>query len=139
MILKEKGPLLMIVVALIYSVSATLGKVAIRHSSPVFMGVCYVPLISLVLLPLAFRNGMRLPELRSGGWLFILIGATQAITALCHFKAISMILVSYMISVKRMSLLFGVLFGGIFFHEEHIRERLFGGLLMLLGVILIVV
>jgi drug/metabolite transporter (DMT)-like permease len=69
----------------------------------------------------------------------LLIGVCQALTALFHFKGISMILVSYMISVKRLSLLFGVVFGGLFFHEEHIRQRLAASLLMLAGVVLIVV
>ncbi len=137
-ILAEKGSLLMIAVAFIYSITSVLGKAAIQHSSPAFMGICYVPLISLSLLPLALRRGMRGAQLKSGGLLFILIGACQAIAAFCHFKGISMILVSYMISVKRLSLLFGVAFGGVFFHEKHIGQRLFGSLLMLAGVVLIV-
>ena len=48
-----------------------------------------------------------------------------------------MILVSYMISVKRMSLLFSVIFGKVFFREEHLKERLLGSFAMLVGVILI--
>jgi uncharacterized membrane protein len=129
----------MIVVALIYSITSVLGKSAIQHSSPAFMGICYFPLVSLVLLPIAIRNGMRGRWLKSGGMLFILLGVCQALMALCHFKAISMILVSYMISVKRLSLLLSVLFGAAFFHEAHIRERLAGSLLMLAGVVFIVV
>jgi len=138
-ILSERGSLLMVVVAFIYSITSVLGKAAIRHSSPAFMGICYIPLISLALLPLALRKGMGGAQLKSGGQWFFLIGACQALMALCHFKGISMILVSYMISVKRLSLLFGVAFGGIFFHEEHIRQRLAGSLLMLAGVVLIVI
>jgi len=138
-ILAEKGVLLMMAVAFIYSITSTLGKAAIQHSSPAFMGICYIPMISLCLLPLAIRNGMRVSNLRVGGSIFFLIGATQAIQALLHFKAISMILVSYMISVKRMSLLLSVIIGGVYFHEKHIRERLAGSLLMFLGVVLILV
>lgn len=44
-----------------------------------------------------------------------------------------------MIAVKRLSLFFGVAFGGIFFHEEHIRQRLAGSLLMFAGVVLIAI
>lgn len=138
-IIAEKGSLLMIAVAFIYSITSVLGKAAIQHSSPAFMGICYVPIISLSLFPLAIRKGMRWGTLKSGGVLLFLIGACQALTALCHFKGISMILVSYMISVKRLSLLFGVAFGGIFFHEEHIRQRLAGSLMMLAGVVLILI
>lgn len=136
-ILAEKGVLLMMAVAFLYSLTSTLGKVAIRHSSPAFMGICYIPMISLCMLPLALRGGLRASNLRAGGMLFLLIGASQALQALLHFKAISMILVSYMISVKRTSLLLSVIIGGIFYREEHIRERLAGSFLMLLGVVLI--
>jgi len=43
-----------------------------------------------------------------------------------------------MIAVKRMSLLFGVLYGHFLFREEGLRERLAGGTLMITGVALIV-
>ena len=78
-------------------------------------------------------------RLRMGSWLFLLIGASQALMALCHFKAVSMILVAYMISVKRLSLLLSVVFGNLFFHEEHLKARLFGSSLMVAGVVLILI
>ena len=133
----ERGSLLMICVAFIYSITSNLGKLAIHHSSPAFMVAFYLPLISLALLPLAVRSGMRLTQLRAGGSLFFLIGASQALMALCHFVAVSMILVSYMISVKRLSLLLSVVLGKVFFHEEHLKERLLGSFLMVTGVVLI--
>ena len=43
-----------------------------------------------------------------------------------------------MISIKRMSILVGVLYGYYFFKEENIRERLFGSLLMVIGFVIIV-
>jgi len=42
-----------------------------------------------------------------------------------------------MISVKRTSLLFAVLYGAFWFREEKIRERLWGTALMVFGVFLI--
>lgn len=134
---RERGSLLMVAVAFIYSITSNLGKLAIQHSSPAFMGVFYLPFISMAMLPFAVKGGMRVAHLRRAGALFWLIGASQALMTLCHFKAVSMILVSYMISVKRLSLLLSVVFGGIFFQEEHLRERLLGSLTMLAGVIFI--
>jgi uncharacterized membrane protein len=74
-----------------------------------------------------------------GGWLFVLIGVSQALMALAHFHAISMTQVSYFISVKRTSLILSVLYGALFFGERHIGQRLFGSSLMVLGVGLILV
>ena len=51
--------------------------------------------------------------------------------------AVTLIEVPYMISVKRTSLLFGIIFGAIFFGETNIRERLVGGIVMIIGVVLI--
>ena len=51
--------------------------------------------------------------------------------------AISMTNVAYMISLKRTSLLFGVLYGALWFKEEKIAERLMGAIIMILGVFLI--
>lgn len=43
-----------------------------------------------------------------------------------------------MIAIKRLNGLFGVLFGWLFFHEDNIRSRLAGALLMSAGAALIV-
>jgi drug/metabolite transporter (DMT)-like permease len=135
---QEKGCILMIGTAFIYSITSNLGKLAIQHSSPLFMGLFYLPFLSLALLPFSVSRGMRIKDLRAGGTLFLMIGASQALMTLCHFKAVSLILVSYMISVKRLSLLMSVAFGKILFHEEHLKERLLGSSLMVLGVVLII-
>jgi uncharacterized membrane protein len=54
-----------------------------------------------------------------------------------HMLAISMTHVAYMISLKRTSLLFGVIYGAVLFKEEKIAERLTGAAIMITGVFLI--
>jgi len=59
---KKRGSLYMIAVALIYSVTATLGKLAIQHSSPPFFGIFYYSTIAIAMTPLALfksRKEMR--------------------------------------------------------------------------------
>jgi uncharacterized membrane protein len=41
------------------------------------------------------------------------------------------------ISLKRTSLLFGVMYGALLFKEEKIKERLIGSVIMITGVLLI--
>jgi len=136
---KEKGSRLMIGVALVYSVTSNLGKMAVQHSSASFMAAVYLPVLSVAFLPLLRWGGVRPGQIRSGWALFLLIGASQALMAFFHFRAISLILVSYMISVKRLSLVLSVVLGWLFFHESRIGQRLLGSLLMLAGVALILV
>ena len=54
-----------------------------------------------------------------------------------HLKAINLIEVSYMVSVKRLSILFGVLYGIMFFKETNIKERFLGATVMVSGIIVL--
>lgn len=133
---REKGSVLMIIVALIYSITSTLGKVAVQHSSPIFFGAFYPFTITFSFsIILGFRG--VLPRVVTRPRTFIPIGFFTALMILSHFLAISMTEVAYMISVKRTSMIFSVIYGKIFFEEVNIGERLAGSLLMILGVILI--
>ena len=52
--------------------------------------------------------------------------------------AISLTLVTYVIAIKRTSVIMSVLWGAIIFKEKGIKERLVGAVIMVLGVVLIV-
>lgn len=135
-ILKEKGSLIMIIVAVIYSITGTLGKVAIQHSSPVFFGSFYSIILALAMSVYLIARG-RLGMVFSRPASYLPIGLCTAAMALSHFIAISGTQVAYMISVKRTNLIFSVLFGWLFFKESNIRERLVGTIIMAAGVFLI--
>ena len=137
-ITREKGCLLMLVVALIYSITSNLGKTAIQHSNPLFFTVFYLTFRSLLITPLVcfkirgkFSKG--LPHLKY----FLLMGLSCALMFIFHSLAVNLIQVSYMISLKRTSALISIVFGGFFFNEIHIKERLLGSTTMLAGVLLI--
>ena len=55
------------------------------------------------------------------------------------FTPAFMIFTGYMISVKRLSALIGIIYGRLFFKEKHIAMRLVGAGLMLAGAVLITV
>lgn len=135
---KEPGSLLMMVVAVIYSITSTLGKVAVQHSSPIFFGFFYPFILTLVLTVfLVWRNKFSLVFSRPAA--FIPIGLCTAVMVSTHFIALNLTQVAYMISIKRTSLLWSVLFGRLVFKEVNIKERLVGSLVMLAGVVLIII
>jgi drug/metabolite transporter (DMT)-like permease len=135
---KEKGSILMIIVAFIFSITATFGKMAVQHSSPIFFSVFYSILLSAFLfLIVSFKTKRVLSKIVSQPLLFFFIGISMAIMMITHMKAINLVEVSYMISVKRLSLLIGVIYGAVFFKETNIKERFLGSAVMLSGVILI--
>ena len=138
---REPGSRMMLAVAFIYSFTSTLGKKAIACSSPLLFPVIYFSLLVLAFAPIALWRGSR--DLAAGSRratlrAALLPGISYALSIICHMLALSLTKVAYMISVKRLSLLFGVIYGHLLFRDEGLRERLLGTTLMLAGVLLIV-
>jgi len=137
---KERGSVLMIMVALLFSITSNLGKIAVQHSSPIFFSTFYLFLLSFSLfLIVRFKSKNILSKAVSHPLLFLFMGISMAIMMLTHLKAVSLVEVSYMISVKRLSLLIGVVYGALFFKEKNIKERFLGSALMVLGIVMITV
>ena len=134
---KEKGILLMLIVAFIYSITSNLGKMAMQYSSPSFMAIFYTTLLGIVfaLLALVKKQNLKPKKFELS---LVAIGFFNTIMMVSHMIAIKYVQVAYMIAVKRTSMLFGVFFGYLFFHEKEIGKRFFSACLMLAGVILIV-
>lgn len=138
-IVKERGSVLILVVAFIFSITSSLGKIAIEHSSPVFFGCFYFILVTLFFTPIALiktrgQNALKTKDIVP----LVSIGITYSLMILFHMVAMSMTQVAYMISVKRMSLIFSVLYGYFLFQENRISERLIGSSMMFTGFLLIV-
>lgn len=133
----ERGSRLMLIVALCWSWSAALDKVAVLHSSPAFYTSFFCAVFGLLYAPFLII-GLRKEPLRAGivPRLFLL-GAFGAAMILSQFAAIELTVASYVIAIKRAGTVLSVVLGYIFFKEKHLRARLAGALLMTLGVVLI--
>jgi drug/metabolite transporter (DMT)-like permease len=137
-IFRVSGSRLMLLVAFLYSFTSALGKLALIHSDPFFFPVLYYLLLCVTLvLFLPFSRSARTSRLFARPVLGLTIGILGAVSAFSHMLAISQVQAAYMVSVKRTSLLFAVLYGAFWFREEKIRERLLGAALMVAGVFLI--
>ncbi len=141
-IAREKGSLLMIAVAFIYSFSAVLGKKAILHSSPLFFGLFFFLLQNFLLVIWAVLTRRVDPReflTRCEGSKGLLVGGLYYLHVVLHVWAISMTQAAYMISLKRLSAVFGVLYGGWLFREAHVEWRLVGAAVMVVGSALVAV
>ncbi len=139
-IIRERGSLMMVVVAILYSLTSVLGKICAQNSGPAFFAMIYVLIVPILLYPLIHMYsppGMLVLAFRNP-W-FILIGLFYGLMLLCHLNAVVLVEVPYMISLKRSSLLFSILYGKIIFHEKGFYERFAGGVLMLIGILCITV
>lgn len=138
-ILKEPGSWLMIIVAFIYSFGAVVGKLSILHSSPLFFSFSFFSVFNPVtlFLLLVFRK-IHIRTFQQEFKRGMVAGVLFFIQILCHSFAISMVKAAYMISIKRLSVLFSVIFGRYVFYEKNIAMRFAGSLLMVGGTVLIV-
>ena len=138
-IASEKGSRLMLVVGLIYSFSSVMGKVALRFTDPDFFGAFYFVVLgsaSLVLVMGLKPKSMNVFYLRPRQ--SIIVASFMCIMVMSHFMAIAHIEVAYMVSVKRTSLLFGIILGAFMFGEKNVLQHFVAGFFMVLGVVVIV-
>ncbi len=137
-VFKETGSWLMLILSFLFSFAAVIGKKAILHSSPLFFTLSFFAVfnLTLFLFLLIFRK-IRVKTFREEILKGVIAGGVFFLHALFHGLAISLTKAAYMISVKRLSVVFGVIYGKLLFKEANIGFRLSGALLMLAGTILI--
>lgn len=135
------GIRLVLATAAIYGVTSTLGKKAIQLSSPTAFMSIYFTLNALCLMEIARRAAGSMARLREevrpqlGG--YSLLGLIVAASFYTHCFGIRIAPVAYFISIKRLSLLASVLYGGLLYKEKGMGFRLAGAGLMLAGAVLI--
>ncbi len=136
----EPGSRMMLGVAVIFSLTSVMGKAAMRYTQSEAFGAFYYVLIGAVAaLLFSLREPRILHRILRRPAPAFTVAALTAVMVSTHFVALSMIEAAYMISVKRTSLLFGILYGAWLFHERGLGMHLVAGVLMVLGVYLITV
>lgn len=137
-IIRERGSMLMLASALVWSVASVMGKQLILLSSPLHAG-CVFSLIhnAFLLLVLLLLGQIRPAELRARCRHGLGLGVCLYLHILFHFAAVSMTNVAYMLSLKRLNGLFALGFESYFFGQPMLRHRLHGTAWMTAGAIVI--
>lgn len=154
-LLRDPGARLMLLVAFLYSVSATYDKVGTTASSPFFWAASTQAVTALGIAPVALwrlrRKGERRPTHKvagppgeaprlaglGGATAILLAGALTTVAAAAQMTALTLTLAAFVIAVKRTSTLFSVLLGRSVFREEAAGRRLVAAAVMLAGFILV--
>jgi drug/metabolite transporter (DMT)-like permease len=158
--LRNRGSWYMLIVAFLFAVSINFDKIAMLNSDPFFgmaltvlaIGVAFVLMAAYSLLssrnlslpkpvdcayPEPVSSSPAFPQ-RKYLALAILIGAFVAIEAASINVAYTLQIVPYVIAIKRLSIIFVVLYGTLVFSEDETVKRLMGAALMVTGAIVIV-
>ena len=132
------GSLYVLGTALIYAITANLGKIGIQRSSATFFIAAAYLVVCLVVLPFMIRATARHGGVfRGNARPLLIMGAAAAVMMICYAVAVQLTLVPYVIALKRTNGLFSVLFGVMLFGEGRIKQSLLGAGIMFVGVLLI--
>ncbi|MDN5849162.1 MAG: DMT family transporter [Nitrococcus sp.] len=139
-ILSNRGSRMMLAVAIIYGVTSVIGKIELQYAPPLSFAALYFVLLGLLSLTLfALTKPRTLHVFGRKLLIHLLIAGLFTAMIVTHFMALERVETAYMISVKRTSILFGVLYGALLFGEQNLLRHLAAGALMVAGVALIAV
>jgi uncharacterized membrane protein len=137
-LLTDRGPRFMLMVTLIYGLTANFDKIGVLNSSPARWLAALYTFLSLSLLPVMLMRSKNIDRQLKGNWIWLVaLGLTYGLALICQMTAVKTAIVPFVIAIKRMSVLFSALSGFFLFGEKGLRDRLLGALLMVAGVLLI--
>ncbi|NDJ16127.1 DMT family transporter [Myxacorys almedinensis] len=135
-ILKNKGSRLMLVVALLWSITSTFDKVGVVNSSPMCWSTALYCFLTVGMFPIVlYKSRRKLNQIAPNLAALAMIGAFHAVGITFQMSAIAFTSVTQVIAVKRTSALISVLLGHFLFKEKGLQERLAGAAIMVLGVV----
>jgi uncharacterized membrane protein len=151
----------MLIVALLFAVSINYDKIALLNSDPFFgmaltivvIGVSFILISAYSRISVQKKSveksterkdpvsvpGLRVSSLRRYMVTSFLIGIFAATEAASVNLAYTLQIVPYVIAIKRLSIIFVVIYGTMVFFEDEITKRLAGAAMMVMGAIIIMV
>jgi uncharacterized membrane protein len=135
-VLTNRGAVLVIIVAVIYTITSTLGKKVVLITGSAFFSFWYLLLLAIGLIPVIYLKGESPLHVFKNFKMNLLIGTLIGLASYSQFAAYTFAPIAYVIAVKRTSIIFSVLLGHLVFQEAAFGKRAFGALLAFIGVIL---
>lgn len=145
---RNPGARMALAVAILWSLTGTLDRVAVLESSPAFYGSCLAGALAL-LFPCvivlrrrrmsAARPAAARPTVGGKGVLLGVHGLLFAVMYVLQMEALRLALASYVLSVKRTGAILAVVLGWAAFREASLHHRLLGTLITVAGATVLVI
>lgn len=134
-LVKNQGSRYMLLVAFIWSITANLDKIGVEETSPIYWAFSKDFLILIYLIPiLIIKSKKPLLQINNRKWQLLMVGFFKSTSVVTQMFAIQFILVPYVISIKRASSVFIILFAFLYMNErKNFRNRMIGIIIILLG------
>ncbi|MEK6982409.1 MAG: DMT family transporter [Candidatus Micrarchaeota archaeon] len=139
--LSNKAIFYMFLMAILASFSWNFIKLSINNSSVIFHNL-FMNLslgITFLILYLKEKKSLEKVDYRYLLSISIVLALVNAISSLLTTTAITLVAVSYVVSINRLSIIFAVLLGMLFLKESNSLQRLLGALIMVAGAAIILV
>jgi uncharacterized membrane protein len=135
----QKGPRYVFFATLCWSFTAVLDKQGSQEGSPLLwtFSICFG--LGFTMLVFGLLSGrLKISEFKNAARpaVFVL-GLSYASMHMCQMTGLLSGQVPYVLSIKRLAILFSVVLGALLFREQQLRRRLLSSLLMIFGVVLI--
>lgn len=140
-LVKNQGSRYMLLVALIWSITANIDKIGVDETSPIFWAFSKDFLILIYMIPiLMIKSKKPLAQINKRKWPLLMVGFFKSTSVVTQMFAIQLILVPYVISIKRASSVFIILFAFFFMNERmNFRNRMIGIITIMAGLFVIAV
>jgi uncharacterized membrane protein len=111
----------------------------INNSSALFWVVVIHIFLTVTIFPIMwYKNPNFVQVFKNKAKELAPFGVINALKLSLQHIALSLTLVPYVVSIKRTSILFSVVIGWLFFKDNHIKKRLVGAGIMLVGAVVII-
>ncbi len=136
-IIKNKWQRLILIVCILWSVSSNFYKIWMQNSSPLFFMFSLNLFISTIMLIISLKRNKKF-KIKKTDILYILpIWLFSAMSSIFQRNAVNLNLIIYVLSIKRLSILFSVIWWIIFLKEKQSLQRIIATLVMLLWIFLL--
>lgn len=140
-LVKNQGSRYMLLVAFIWSITANIDKIGVEETSPVFWAFSKDFVILFYLIPILLRKSKKpFLQITNRKWPLLSVGFFKTTSVLTQMFAIQFILVPYVISIKRASAVFIILYAFLFLNErKNFRNRIIGIIVIMVGLYVIAI
>ena len=139
-IFEDRGAQFTLLAVLLFAVVPSLNKLALDTVSPIVLTTFQLPVSAMVLCIVGLRRIPELSEEINGNLKYLLaMSITTALLFVVQFTGYQYAQVSYIQAIKQVKVVIAVGAGYYIFNEDGLKERLSGGIVMVIGAILVLV
>lgn len=140
-LVKNQGSRYMLIVAFLWSITANLDKIGVEETSPIFWAFSKDFVILIYLLPiLLWKSKKPWLQIRNRKGPLMMVGFFRTTSVMAQMFALQLILVPYVITIKRTSAVFIILYAFFFLNEKkNFRNRIIGIIVILTGLFIIAI